>query len=98
MSAAVQPLIDLLEDYNMAMLLPKDIPMLQSMATKNWTRVDSVFATHNVECLVVVCDTDPRLHGPGTDHVPILMTLDLEVPAGVIENRRNFRATDWSKF
>ena len=84
MSAAAQPLIDLLEDYNMAMLLPKDIPTLQSMATKNWTRVDNIFATHNVECLVVVCDTDPRLRGPGTNHVLILTTLDLEVPAGVV--------------
>ena len=86
MSAATQPLIDLLEDYDMVMLLPKDIPMLQSMATKNWTRVDNVFATHNTEHLVVVCDTNPRLCGPGTDHVPILMTLDLEVLAGAIEN------------
>ena len=86
MSAAAQLLIDLLEDYDMAMLLPKGIPMLQSMATKNWTGVDNVFAMHNMECLVVVCDTDPRLRGPGTDHVPILTTLDLEVPARVIEN------------
>ena len=98
MSAATQPLIDLLEDYDMVMLLPKGIPMLQSMAMKNWTRVDNVFATYSMECLVVVCDTDPRLHGPGTDHMPILMALDLEVLAGVVENRRNFRAMDWLKF
>ena len=68
------------------------------MAMENWTRVDNVSAMHNMGCLVVVCDTDPRLRGPGTDHVPILMTLDLEVPARVIETRRNFRAMDWLKF
>ena len=50
-SAAAQPLITLLEDHNMVMLLLKGIPMLQSMATKNWTRVDNVFATHNMEWL-----------------------------------------------
>ena len=98
MSAAAQPLIDLLEDYDMIMLLPKNIPMLQSMATKNWTRVDNVFATQGTEHLVVVCDTDPRLWGPGTDHMLILTTLDLEVPAVAAENRKNFRSTDWSKF
>ena len=86
MSAAAQPLIDLLEDYDMIMLLPKNIPTLQSMATKNWTRVDNVFATQGTEHLVVACDTDPRLWGPGTDHVPILTTLDLEVPAVAAEN------------
>ena len=43
------PLISLLEDYSMVMLLLKGIPMLQSKITKNWTRVDNVFATHNIE-------------------------------------------------
>ena len=49
MSFATQPLIDLLDDHNMVMLLPKGIPTLQSMAMKNWTRVDNVFATQNTE-------------------------------------------------
>ena len=80
------------------MLLPKGIPTLQSMVTKNWTRVDNVFATHNTEHLVVACNTDPRQQGPGTDHVPVLTTLDLEIPAVVAISRRNFRAADWSKF
>ena len=37
-STTAQPLITLLEDFNMVMLLPKGLPMLQSMVTKNWTR------------------------------------------------------------
>ena len=71
-SAAAQPLIALLEDFNMVMLILKGIPTLQSMVTKNWTRVDNVFAMHNTEHLVVACDTDPRQRGPGTDHVLVL--------------------------
>ncbi len=59
-SAAAQPLISLLEDLNMVMLLPKNIPMLQSMVTKNWTQVDNVFATENLAKFVVVCDMEPR--------------------------------------
>ena len=46
-SATAQPLIALLEDFDMVILLPKGIPVLQSMVTKNWTRVDNVFTTHN---------------------------------------------------
>ena len=69
-SLAVQPLMSLLEDYNMVMILLKNIPTLQSLATGNWTRVDNVFATANTEELVVVCDTDPM--GPG--HRPCAYT------------------------
>ena len=82
----------------MVMLLLKGIPTLQTMVTKNWTRVDNVFAMHNTEHLVVACNTDPRQRGPGTDHVPVLTTLDLEIPAAAAISRRNFRAVDWSKF
>ena len=97
-STAMQPLITLLEDHNMVMLLPKWIPTLQSMSTKNWTRVDSVFATHNTEPLIVVCDTDPRQWGPGTDHIPVLTTLDLKIPMAVVASHKNYRAEDWPKF
>ena len=67
-SLAVQLLMSLLEDYNMVMILPKNILTLQSLAMGNWTRVDNVFTTANTEELVVVCDTDLGLWGPGTDH------------------------------
>ena len=36
-AAAVQPLLSLIEDYDMVMLLLKGILTMQSMATKNWT-------------------------------------------------------------
>src|SRR6266481_4526292 len=97
-SAATQTLITLLEDNNMVMLLLKGTPTLQSMATKNWTRVDNVFATANTESAVVICDTDPRLRGPGTDHVPVLTTLSFSIPSKTEEQRRNFRDVDWGNF
>src|SRR6266481_5733790 len=97
-SSAVQLLISLLEDYNMIMLLPKNMPTLQSMSMGNWTRVDNVFATSNMEELVVICDMDPRSQGPGTDHIPILMTLEYVVLARGTEEYRNFRAVGWDSF
>ena len=36
-AAAVQPLLSLIEDYDMVMLLLKGILTMQLMATKNWT-------------------------------------------------------------
>ena len=97
-SAAAQLLIALLEDFNMVILLPEGIPMLQSMVTKNLTRVDNVFAMYNTEHLVVACDTDLRQWGPDTNHVPVLTTLDLVILAAAATSHRNFRATDWPKF
>ena len=82
----------------MVMLLPKNLPTMQSMSTKNWTRVDNVFAMANMEDIMIICDTDLRQRGPGTDHVPVLMTLDIVVPDKVEEPHRNFRAVEWDKF
>ena len=47
---------------------------------------------------VIVCDTDPRLQGPGTDHILILMTLEYAVLARNIEGHRNFRVVNWEAF
>src|SRR6266481_5250072 len=82
----------------MAMILPKGLLTLQSMVMKNWTWVDNVFATAGVQEHMVVCDTDLRLRGPGTDHILVLTTLEFEIPERTEEARRNFRATDWDKF
>ena len=60
--------------------------------------MDNVFTTANTEELVVICNMDPGLQGLGTDHVPILTTLDISVPKRDEEVHRNFRETDWDKF
>jgi len=95
---AVKPLISLIDDYNMVMLLPKGIPTLQSMAMKNWTRVDNVFMMANTEELMVVCNMDPRLRGLGMHNMPILTMIDILIPQKEEAGRRNFREMDWDKF
>ena len=97
-ASAVQLLLSLIEDYDIIMLLPKGLPTMQSTATKNWTLVNNVFTMANMEGLVVVCDTDPVQRGPGTDHVPILMMLDISVPHRDEERWSDFRGTDWDEF
>lgn len=91
-------LIRLLADYDMEMSLPKDIPTLESMVTKNWTRPDNTFASTNTQDYLVTCTTDPRKRGPGTDHVPILCTLELHIPKTLKEPGHDFRNVDWEEF
>ena len=91
-------LIEIVADHDMVMTLPKDLPTLQAMATGNWTRPDNVFASSNTEQFIVRCDTDPRLRGPGTDHVPILTVIDLPLERKVSPPSPNFRMTDWKDF
>src|SRR3979490_1091384 len=88
---AVEELISLLADYNMIMTLPKCLPTLQSMSTKNWTRVDNVFCTNNITDSIVTCDTAPGRRGPGTNHIPILTTLDIDIEVRNPEPFHNFR-------
>ena len=91
-------LLMLLADYGMEMALPKGIPTLEAMASKNWTRLDNVFCSDNLGEKVMRCTTDPRLRGPGTDHVPILTTLELSIDRVESVPSYNFWAVEWDKF
>ena len=91
-------LLILVADSNMVMGLPKDIPTLESMSTKNWTHPDNIFCSSNLEEKIVYCTTDPRLQGPGTDHVPILTALEFPVARISEAASYNFRAIDWEAF
>ena len=83
-------LLDLVAEFSMEMMLPKGIPTLEALATKNWTCPDNVFCSANLGDKVVYCTTDPRLRGPGTDHVPILTVLELPVEQVISDPAHNF--------
>ncbi len=91
-------LLGMLADHDMVMALPKDILTLKSMSMKNWTRPDNVFCTSHSEALLVSCTMDPQLRGPGMDHVPILIVVELPVDAAQQAPSFNFRMTDWDNF
>ena len=48
---AVDQLLKKVLAHGMLMILPKGTPMLEAKATKNWTRLDNVFCSANVEDL-----------------------------------------------
>jgi hypothetical protein len=85
-------------DYNMVMTLPKNTSTLKAKSTKNWTRPNNVFCSENTADLIVICDMDPQLRGPGTDHIPILTNVELPVICTVIPPTYNFRMVDWEEF
>ena len=93
-----QPLLELIADYGMVMALLKDNPTLEASATKNWTHPDNFFCTETTIGSLTHCFTDPTHHGPCTDHVPILMTLELQLPQANNRPTRNFNDVDWKKF
>ena len=91
-------LLALVVEYGMEMLLPKDVPALEVMVTKNWTCLDNVFGSDNLGDKVIYCTTDLRLRGPGTDYVPILTVLELPVVRATNVVTYNFCTVKWDKF
>lgn len=96
--AASQKLLDMIADYGMTQLLPKDVPTLQSSSSGNWTRPDNVFGTEVTAGRVVSCVTSPENRGPNTDHLPVLTQIDLAITSSESSPTRNYREVDWTKF
>jgi len=91
-------LISLVADFRMSMVLPPGTPMLQLLATGNWTRVDNVFVSEGLVDRIVICDTDPQQRGPCTDHMPVLTMVELKVLEREEEAQGNFGETEWDDF
>ena len=58
---AAQPLLNLLATYGMKMALPKGIPTLEAMNTKNYTRPDNVFCS---SALLIPLQDAPQTQHP----------------------------------
>src|ERR1700735_1375941 len=53
-----QPLLNMLNRFNMKMALPAGIPTLKSHSTGNHTRVDNIFCNDDLLDMVIKCYTD----------------------------------------
>ena len=94
----VEQLLGLIADHRMIMVLPKDLAMLESMVMKNWTWPDNIFCTEHMDGLIMKCTTDPGLRGPGTVHLPILLTLEFSVSSAPMVPTHNYCMTNWKEF
>jgi hypothetical protein len=82
----------------MEMALPKGIPTLQHMHSKNYSRPDNVFCSTTLQPHVVKCKVEAHLRPPATDHFPILTQIDLPQLRILPDPSFNFRVADWDEF
>ena len=97
-SSTADVLISHLVEFHLSMALPKGLPTLEAMCTKNWMHVDNVFMSEGLMELLICCDTTPGLRGPGTDHVPIHTITNTGIPPTTLELYQNYKTVDWKTF
>jgi hypothetical protein len=51
-----------------------------------------------MEDQVIICNMDPQLQGLGTDHMPILTTIELAAWQSELPTMYNYRMMDWEEF
>ena len=93
-----QPLLNMLNRYNMKMALPASIPMLWAHSTGNHMRVDNICCSKDLLDSVIKCYTDNTRHPIKTDHYPIITALDAHMPKMESLPRFNFWNMNWPKF
>jgi len=59
------------------MVLPKDLPTLHMLAMGNHSRLDN-FASSMLADAVIRCSTVPEEHPVRSDHIPIVMWIDMK--------------------
>ncbi|KAJ7812055.1 hypothetical protein B0H13DRAFT_1497125, partial [Mycena leptocephala] len=82
----------------MAMPLPRDVPTLRAKGTGNLTRPDNVFCSSDFLGFFISCDAYPARTPGKSDHFAIIMEVDLVPPKKIVEERLNWRTTDWEEF
>jgi Endonuclease-reverse transcriptase len=89
-----QPLLNMLGPHNMKMVLPLQIPTLQSHSTRNHTRVDNVFCMENLANMIIKYNMEDAARPVKTDHYLIIMQIDIYALKTAWKLRHNFRKAD----
>ena len=90
-----QLVIDAMANYDLQMLLPKDIPTLCTMASWNYTCLDNVPESSSLHELVIEWQTISEECPPRMDHMPIITTLKMSPGRQVAVPKPNFKLTNW---
>jgi hypothetical protein len=80
------------------MALPHNIPTLEACGTGNWTCPDNVWRCVDTPSLFISCDIDPSLRPMKTNHLPIILTIDLTYLPSNRPTRFNYRIIDWKEY
>jgi len=91
-------LISLLADEGMVMALPKGILTLKHMITNLYLRPDNVWCGKRLLGHILCCKMDSYLQPPCTDHLPIVMIVDIPQEHTSVHPSLNFREVNWEAF
>ena len=82
---SAEELIDLVTQHGLTMALKKYTFILKALNSRNYTRLDNVFIIDTFSDRIIHYTTKPKLCLPWTNHIPILIILDIkyhtEVPS-----------------
>ena len=95
---AAKSLIEVVADTGLDMALPGGILTHCHNVTKCWSRLDHIFITKMSTGTVIACNVLTDHRGINTDHVPILMELNLGIAISEVKLIPNFRDVDWEEF
>ena len=68
------------------------------MVTKKYSRPDNIFVTEGLNELITVCEIDPELKPPYTDHYTITTNILIPQKKATTNLNYNFRDVDWKSF
>lgn len=94
----VEKLIEAVADIRLDLALPSSTPTHKHNITKLWSRLDQVFLSDHSENLLISCDMQLDQRGINTNHLPILMELNLIADIMLEEEMHNFQNVDWDDF
>jgi hypothetical protein len=97
-SRQAEGLVNLIATYDLNMPLPKGIPTLQHMVTKQYSRPDNVFNTPGISEFITKSEVAPSLRPACTDHFPILTNILLPQERVTAQPTYNFREADWNNY
>lgn len=95
---AAQRLLEMLAAHNMEIILRLGTPTLKAAGTNNHTRHNNIFGSQEITGYFLKCNTDPGKQPPTTDHMPILLAVDLTPMYTTKHPKPNYRTTDWPAF
>ena len=94
----ITPLLELIATYDMMLALPQGIPTLQAFGSGIWTRPDNIWKLDTSVDIMISCNVEPTLRPTKTDHLPIVMILDLSPTLKDKTPKRSFKNVDWAAF
>ncbi|THU90523.1 hypothetical protein K435DRAFT_675914, partial [Dendrothele bispora CBS 962.96] len=80
----------------MAQALPQGTTTFRTHAGR-YTRPDNTFISATAMNMVIECDTRPEIQAVGADHIPIIITLDLQAETVEKKDKYNFRTANWKE-